>query len=276
MKERFEIRPYANSKYNSATKNMLLRLQNTFASAINKNKVLPKYILIVLDDDLITFLSYKKAGVSELLGDWLKWLSEKFSKLIENKKKVLPIKCQKENEPCVYWSVAPQHAGMSENCNEMRRKLNFCLETLLKGRSDMRVIKLKNNWPYNDKTTVIHDRFTESGLYSYWEAIDSAVKFNVERHEVYLAKLKLSSQQMKNQQNMLGGVKEYTTEDARWKIKNATEESKEPTATSVRRDQSDMKNFFKKRKNFDKFHWKCKSAQGKPGNRFVLPRPPKH
>ena len=53
--------------------NMLARLQNSFAAGLNQTKkeaLLPRYIIIVLDDDLITFLDYSKEGTTTLLGTW--------------------------------------------------------------------------------------------------------------------------------------------------------------------------------------------------------------
>ena len=57
------------------------------ASALNKNKnnALPKYVLIVLDDDLITFLDFKETGVATLLGTWVQWLVSEFNTLVEKR-----------------------------------------------------------------------------------------------------------------------------------------------------------------------------------------------
>ena len=76
IKRSFDFEVQCNSKFNSANQNMILRLQNTMAATINKFKTvpLPNYILIVLDDDLITYLDYKEEGVIDLLAKWIQWV----------------------------------------------------------------------------------------------------------------------------------------------------------------------------------------------------------
>ena len=75
---------------------MLARLQNTMASAINASNVgmLPKYFVVVLDDDLITHLDYKEDGVGTMLGTWVEWISIEFQKLVDDRLKMLPQKCK--------------------------------------------------------------------------------------------------------------------------------------------------------------------------------------
>ena len=190
IKRLFDYNIYCNSRYSSATENMLIRIQNSFVSMINKNadQPLAKYFLVVLDDDLITFLDFKGPGVTSLLGSWLEWLIKNFREAIMAKKKLLPEKSVQKNEPCVYWVLAPMHCNCSHERNQVRQNLNFALETILKGKSDMRVIKFKEFWQYNDKSLVNNDKITESGLFAYWKAVDAAFHFNILRHEVFLAK----------------------------------------------------------------------------------------
>ena len=72
--------------------NMLSRLQTSMASAMNKcrDHLLPKYIIVVLDDDLISFLDFKYDGAATLLGSWVDWLATEFKSLIEQKKSFQP------------------------------------------------------------------------------------------------------------------------------------------------------------------------------------------
>ena len=49
-KNSFEPKVSCNSHFNSSMKNMLVRLQNSFTSALNKSLRMPKYVLVVLDD----------------------------------------------------------------------------------------------------------------------------------------------------------------------------------------------------------------------------------
>ena len=191
IKSHFEFDHFCNSRFNSATKNILVRLQNTFASAVNKNSLLPKYIAVVLDEDIIDYLGYQDTGMSQIIGGMLHWILKQFKEIIQKRKDQLPVKSKRDTEPCVYWCLAPLHVNFSDKKNEARKKWNFCLESLLKGHSDMRVIKLKEVWNFNDKSLIAMNRFTDTGFYTYWRAVDPALKFNILRHELFLTKTKL-------------------------------------------------------------------------------------
>ena len=180
---------------------MLVRLLNTFITTENKYKTLPRYIVLILDDDLIMFLDYKGAGVAQLLGHWLNWLVEQFSEAIHIWKDKLPVKSKDDNEPCIYWCLTPLHANFNIQRNELRKMYNFTLELLLTGHSDMRVIKIKI-WSFNEGHLVKGDKITESGMFAYWRAVDEAFVFNANHHELFLAKKKWS----KNANKTLGSA----------------------------------------------------------------------
>ena len=52
----------------------------------------------------------------------------------------------------------------------------------------MRVIKLKEFWDTKDSHLVINDRITEMGMIAYYKVIDASFKYNVIRHEQFMAK----------------------------------------------------------------------------------------
>ena len=91
MKKNYHVFPFCNSRFASSNQNMLAQLQNSMAMGFNQTKenvhALPKYVVIVLDDDLITFLDFKEDGVATLLGTWVEWLVDSFNKLLEEKLK---------------------------------------------------------------------------------------------------------------------------------------------------------------------------------------------
>ena len=43
---------------------------------------LPKFVITVLDMDLIEYLDFKGQGFVTMLGNWLKWVVNKFQELI--------------------------------------------------------------------------------------------------------------------------------------------------------------------------------------------------
>ena len=114
------------------------------------------------------------------------------------------------------------------------------MESLTKKFSFMRVIKLKEIWSYDNSNLVINNRITVEGLSTYWQAIDAAVRFNVQKHEVYLAR---SVVEKHNNNNNFAGA--------------------EKTGRRLGSHPKDMKNFFAKKHKmeFDRFHWNRKGKR---------------
>ena len=103
IKQQYDYTPFCNSRFASSNTNMVSRIQNSLASGFNKlkNGILPRYILVVLDDDLITFLDFKKDGAATLLGTWIEWLVKEFNILVKARLDQLPERCKKF-EPFFY------------------------------------------------------------------------------------------------------------------------------------------------------------------------------
>ena len=111
IKENFDFQLFCGSHYTNSNSNMISRIQNSFAAALNSNHktegLLPKYFLIVLDDDLITYLDCKKSdGVATLFGTWIEWLVKYFNEMIAEHIQQLPKKGRKIT-PFLYWVTAP-------------------------------------------------------------------------------------------------------------------------------------------------------------------------
>ena len=198
IKTNYEYKMVCNSRFNSPTENMLIRLQNTFAAALNKKEMrMPKYIIVVLDDDLISFLRYSRKGLADIMERWVTWLVHNFEQLLVTKRNKLPKKAVRMGEPCVYWCAAPVHNNFDDSQNIARKVFNSCLDSLLKGNQTMRVIKFKDHWNVHTEQLIRRGNYTDYGYSSFWDAVDAAFKFNVSRHEFFVAKRLV----MKNQED---------------------------------------------------------------------------
>ena len=123
---------HCNSRWSSVNENMISRIRNSFVAGLNQKcaaGLLPKYVLVVLDDDLITFLDFKEEGVATLLGTWIEWLCTELLSLVDKRKSQLPAKSVKENQPFFYWVAAPTHNYISRERNALRVKFNLSLES---------------------------------------------------------------------------------------------------------------------------------------------------
>ena len=168
--------------------NMLARIQNAVANGLNsktcKTGHVPNYMVVVLDDDLISYLDHK--GVATLFGNWVEWLVHEIDSLLQKRYAQLPGKCK--TKAFLYWVTAPTHHYFSKERNNKCIKFILSLEAVVRQQECMRVIKLKQFWDTKDSLLVINDRVTEVGMVAYWNAVDASFRYNVTRHEQAVAK----------------------------------------------------------------------------------------
>ena len=90
MKDNFEVDAFCNSKYCSSNQNMLARIQNAMALGFNRNPYLPKYVIFVLDEDILNYVRFEGLGTCELVGMFIQWILKQLLLLIEDKRRGLP------------------------------------------------------------------------------------------------------------------------------------------------------------------------------------------
>ena len=167
---------------------MLSRIRSCLALGISERIKLPKYIVLILDDDLIKYLSYCDQGVAALYGEWIDWLAKTFTELVSSRKSILPTKATKIGYPQIYWVAPPSHCHF--NNNQARKKLLNCLEVGLRLYENIRLIRMKEIWEFDNVNLVDRQgRITPYGLSKYWQSVDSAIKFNVLKREQFLARM---------------------------------------------------------------------------------------
>ena len=112
-KQYYEVTAFCSSRQSDANNNTLSRILNSLAHAINKNTKLPKYIVVVIESDLIDFLRYGDFGISSIYGTWIEYLAKEMNDMIHARYQSLPRKAKKIDEPFLYW-LAYQHTFHSE------------------------------------------------------------------------------------------------------------------------------------------------------------------
>ena len=95
IKTHYDYTVFCNSRFASPNTNMIAHLQNMLTAGLNqiKDGILPKYVLVVLDDDLITYLNFKNDSATTLLGMWVEWIAKEFNVLLEKCKSQIPPRC---------------------------------------------------------------------------------------------------------------------------------------------------------------------------------------
>ena len=240
VKERFEVSAYCNSRFATNELNIIIRVKSALTAAIEKHLKLPKYLVIVLEEDVIEYARFQGPGISGILGRYLEGLASEINHIIHIRLEQLPLKAKMQGEyPVIYWVAAVSHKLLTNR--DLRAKFNLCLESIIKKFDNMRVIKIKEIWNYDDQFLVSNGALTPTGLSTYWKAVDSSIHFNVKRNEKSNGKFKKATS------NGLG--------------------KKTPPMTP---EQDFVKGFFKRNKqNRDRFCWRKSDMQYKK-----LPQPP--
>ena len=101
---------------------------NSFVHAMNSKYYLPDYIIVLLDDDLIDYLQYKKFNTANLLGPWIEYLMQTFAEEIQNRFQQLPSKAKLELITQVYWVEPVPHVNFSYTDQQARDIFGKCLE----------------------------------------------------------------------------------------------------------------------------------------------------
>ena len=276
IKNNFEISKGCNSRFSSSNTNFVGRLVNTVVSTVNKHKFLPKYAIFILDGDIIEFVKgdnlslADRTSISELFGTVVEHIMKEVGSIFKECRNLLPVKCKDETPTQIYWMACPTHVLRSDN--EIQRKFNLVLESVVKLEENMRVAKMKDVWDPQDTTLVVNHNFTCDGLDTYWKAVDASIEFNIQKHREYLIFSRYNA--------FMGLCKEKST------VKKNTHDNNR-ARDSVREDKfrrledsrkveqrrgnlQDIPDFFHRHREAgctDRFRWSNNTR-----NRFALPR----
>ena len=156
--------------------------------AINSAKHLPEFIIMLLDDDLIEFLCFRKKSQAVLYGSMLEWLVQEVETAISTRKEYLPDKA-KNKSPMIYWVQLPNNKCFTDDVYDSQLKFNLTLESIIKQKSNMRILHIKESWDANDKELITAtQKISETGLGKYWTGIDAAFRFNMQKRTEFLAR----------------------------------------------------------------------------------------
>ena len=166
---------------------MLIRLKVTLAKAIEKKIKLPRFVVVVLDNDLVQFLAFVNKCMASLIGEWFEWIAACYTELCSQRKDKLPCKAKRFDFPQIYFVAPPRHRNFIDN--EERKILMNCMEATAKTMDNVRVVKIMEIWNPNNLELVAEDgQITPEGLFTYWESIDKAVAFNVRKRDEFLSR----------------------------------------------------------------------------------------
>ena len=177
----FDVKGFFTNKFTHFDQNTVSRMRNTLIKAITDCILLPKWIFVVFDDDLIKFVRDKTEDYPGNIQDSLERLvsniMKEHNKAIALQKDFLPNKSQHQKQPQIVWIEAPLHVNFPNN--EDRMAFNKALNASAQFHDNTHVLALKKIWDPEDGQLFNTDarRFTSNGYSQYWYAVNRTIKF---------------------------------------------------------------------------------------------------
>ena len=174
----FEVREYSNNRYDSLFRNTAGRIRNCLIKAINEHSALPKFIVVVLDDDLTANL-HLDIDPDFQLHTITAWLATEFHKAITSYKDMIPSKAKKSFQPSFLWILPPTHKYFGRDNNDLRIAQDDCIKEIAKTKEGMTALEILKIWSYEDHNLFLEDsyHFTSEGLDNYWASVDAAIRY---------------------------------------------------------------------------------------------------
>ena len=180
IRENFDVLGKLSNKYLSNDPNLISRLHNQLVDAIHEKVILPKYLVVVLDDDLIKFLNLEpREGVAKAMGRVINEIMSDHRKLLQRQKEYLNKRSKKYMFPQIVWIEAPYHKNFGRTNNSLRKIYNQCLDKVASFNTDVTILELKKIWESDNSRLFIEEssRYTTEGFANYWAAVDCTLKF---------------------------------------------------------------------------------------------------
>ena len=176
--DQFEVRGYFSNKQ-SLNGNILSRIRNNIVHALNEHTILPKLIVIVPDDDIITEKDFSCMDINIGYRRIIRYLAKEIIKAIDIYKDYLPNKSKRFSIPHTLWIAPPTHKNFTTENNDHRRRFADSLEQVISELTNMSVLRMVKVWDQDDSKNFVYEtyRFTSLGLTRYWQSVDAAIRY---------------------------------------------------------------------------------------------------
>ena len=173
LKHHYDVTGFCNRRIDSLFGNIIGRVRNSLIKGINEQVLLPKAILVVLDNNVLDEMNHYRAGAADYAERIISYLMNQFHRIISAHKEKLPSRSRKFKYPTIFWVQLPLHRGFRDR-NDYREQFNLALQAATATFREMQVLRVFS-WDYSDDELMIPPRkFTNKGLSTYWHGIDRA------------------------------------------------------------------------------------------------------
>ena len=190
--EQFNITGYSNG--NVSSKNAFSRMYNSFIQALNNKFKLPRYVVLIPDNDLVKSIKFFDYGIKETFAETLKWLIVQIERALDARIDDLLRKrtgAMRPNHTKIIWvkmlprPLASGNNNIVEKTNKvvvLRKKFNTVLENLLASRKHSHIMNIQLN---QNRFFDNYSSLTFNGAREYWLEIDAQLR-SFHKHEIDL------------------------------------------------------------------------------------------
>ena len=107
--------------------NLIGRLYNNFVATVHEQVLLPKAVIIILEEDLLKSANHFKKGLSNFMHPCMDWIVSNLFRITTAYKEKLPSKSRRFKYPQFFWVPAVLHDDFNSG-NRYREKFNDVLE----------------------------------------------------------------------------------------------------------------------------------------------------
>ena len=178
--------PYIYNKYNIlpfskstlvSPHNMLIRVGKALEEAFSQKWHLPKYILVLLDEDVLKMINMEEQGLTKQIDRCVNWIARQIDTAIEDRTNKL--KNTKPGalyeQPTIIWVEMLERAYIAYSFPmKNRNKFNKVLNDIALKQANARVIAVEDNLEFHHFNS--HGSLTYQGECRYWRHIDSLIQ----------------------------------------------------------------------------------------------------
>ena len=177
-KSTFEVRAKTSKEYGSYLRSAAGRIRNNVLRAINSYVSLPKFIIMVIEYDIMKKINTSNLNEKQVRNICLKlvrWLVNEVRKLLAAHNDYLPKRAKRESK--VVWILPTLHHNYYSHENQVRIVLGQTLQTYAAQVENNLALELKQVWDENDASLYLYEqqRYTSDGNIAFWRAMDRTI-----------------------------------------------------------------------------------------------------
>ena len=167
----------ASGSASSTNKSAVSRLRNCVVNCYNTTQKIPKWIVIIIENDLIKFLKYTEFAVTDAYEEILNWIFNELKDIRDEIRKQLPFKAKKGGWPYYLWIEPTKHKSYSDL--EQREVFVNTLRKVSSSHNESITLPLQQGWSdSNDDLFMERERrYSTLGIRTFWTAVDKTIMF---------------------------------------------------------------------------------------------------